>query len=194
MTSPSNPPRVPMLNQDAAADAVESRRLPREIAASTIMRTLFRCPRPAADVQKLILHLLDGGLPRRLVELVILRIGWATNCDYEWTRHWHMALELGIPEEDLAAVRFDWRDHVRFSAEERAALAATDDMVATGAIGDGAWTACTAAFGSDESVVELVLVIANWLMISNILRSLHIQLEEGTASWPPDGIAPASLL
>ena len=37
----------------------------------------------------------------------------------------------------------------------------------------------------------MVAAIGNWRMISSILRSLEIPVEEGTASWPPDGKQPA---
>ena len=34
--------------------------------------------------------------------------------------------------------------------------------------------------------------IGAWRMISSILQSLQVPLEEGVASWPPDGRAPGS--
>ena len=49
-----------------------------------------------------------GALDSRLRELVIMRIGWLTACDYEWTQHWRVASGLGVPAEDLLGVR-DWQ-------------------------------------------------------------------------------------
>ena len=49
-----------------------------------------------------------GALDPRLRELVIMRIGWLTGCDYEWTQHWRVASRLGVPAEDLLGVR-DWQ-------------------------------------------------------------------------------------
>ena len=41
-----------------------------------------------------------------------------------------------------------------------------------------------------EAVVELVAVIGAWSMVSTLVRSLDIPLEEGVVAWPPDGTAP----
>ena len=68
-------------------------------------------------------------LDARLRELVIMRIGWATGSVYEWTQHWRVALQLGVDEADVLAVR-DWRSSDRFGPVERAVLAYTDGLVA----------------------------------------------------------------
>ena len=40
--------------------------------------------------------------------------------------------------------------------------------------------------------IELVAAIGNWRMISSVLRSLEIPLEEGVVPWPPDGKVPGA--
>ena len=77
-----------------------------------------------------------GALDSRLRELVIMRIGWLTACDYEWTQHWRVASGLGVPANDLLGVR-DWRAYEGFGPTERAVLAATDDVVRDGAVSAG---------------------------------------------------------
>ncbi|EUA08873.1 4-carboxymuconolactone decarboxylase domain protein [Mycobacterium xenopi 4042] len=39
-------------------------------------------------------------------------------------------------------------------------------------------------------LIELVTAIAAWRMIATIVQSLQVPLEDGVASWPPDGQAP----
>jgi hypothetical protein len=39
-------------------------------------------------------------------------------------------------------------------------------------------------------LVELVTAIAAWRMIATVVRSLALPLEDGVASWPPDGQTP----
>ena len=49
-----------------------------------------------------------------------------------------------------------------------------------------------AAFDGIENVLlELVSAIGLWRMVSGVLRSLEVPLEEGVSSWPPDGAAPS---
>ncbi len=70
-------------------------------------------------------------------------------------------------------------------------LAATDDVVRDGAVSAASWTACEREFDGDTTVlVELVTVIGAWRMVSSILQSLEVPLEEGVSSWPPDGRPP----
>jgi alkylhydroperoxidase family enzyme len=71
-------------------------------------------------------------------------------------------------------------------------LAATDEVVRDGAVSPRTWTACERELGSDSAVlIELVTAIGAWLMIASILHSLEVPLEEGVASWPPDGQPPS---
>jgi alkylhydroperoxidase family enzyme len=85
----------------------------------------------------------------------------------------------------------DWRAHPGFGAPERAVLAATDETLERGAISPETWRACESALGSAENLLELVTAIGNWRLFSQLLRSLEIPLEDGVASWPPDGRSPA---
>jgi alkylhydroperoxidase family enzyme len=162
------------------------------VADLNVFRAWLHQPELAGWLHELIMGLLGKGtLDARLRELVIMRLGWATGSDYEWTQHWRIATEvLGVAPDDVLAVR-SWRDEERFGPAERAILAATDDVVATGAVGADAFAACASAISAEPAVlVELVAVIATWRMVSTFLRSLEVPLEDGVTSWPPDGVAP----
>ena len=129
-----------------------------------------------------------GQLDPRLRELIIMRIGWATDAVYEWTQHWRVARMLDIPERDLLAVR-DWRNHDDFGDAERAVLAATDETLETGTISDDTWATCRNVFDNDAILVEMVAAIGNWRLFSALLKSLDVPLEDGVEPWPPNGVA-----
>jgi alkylhydroperoxidase family enzyme len=96
-----------------------------------------------------------------------------------------------VPAEDLLGVR-DWSAHDGFGAPERAVLAATDDVVRDGAVSPQTWAACERELGADSAVlIELVTAIGAWRMIASILHSLEVPLEDGVASWPPEGQPPS---
>ena len=69
-------------------------------------------------------------------------------------------------------------------------LAATDETLATGTISPETWAACEANIAGREELLELVAAIGTWRMISSLLRSLEIPLEDGVEPWPPDGQQP----
>lgn len=184
-------PRVPRLSVDEAMAAAGEAGVPNYMAELAIFEVLLNHPTLARVLNDLLATMLwHGKLDPRLRELVIMRIGWLTACDYEWTQHWRVALGLGVSADDLAGVR-EGPSHAGFGAAERAVLSATDDVLRDGAVGPATWADCEREIGSDPAVlVELVTVIGAWRMIASIVQSLRIPLEDGIDSWPPDGEAP----
>jgi alkylhydroperoxidase family enzyme len=183
--------RLPLLSvADAKAAAFECG-VPDIAAELNVFRVWLQHPKLAKWLSDLIMGLLwQGALDARLRELVIMRLGWATNSNYEWTQHWRIALGLGLTEADVFGVR-DWRSYEGFGPAERAVLAATDETVDSGTISDATWQALTEHVSDDRRVLlEIVSAIGVWRMVSSILRSLRVPLEDGVASWPPDGTAP----
>ncbi|HEY9304996.1 MAG TPA: carboxymuconolactone decarboxylase family protein [Mycobacterium sp.] len=188
MTSQSRVPRLPLDGAKAAADEAG---VPNYMAELAIFQVLLNHPKLAGALNDLLATMLwRGTLDSRLRELVIMRIGWLTACDYEWTQHWRVAQGLGVSADDLLGVR-DWQAHKAFGPAEQAALAATDDVLRDGAVSSQSWAACQRELGTDPALlVELVTAIGAWRMVASILRSLQVPLEDGLASWPPDGRAP----
>ncbi|OBK52314.1 carboxymuconolactone decarboxylase [Mycobacterium gordonae] len=188
----SKPARIPLLPVDEAKAAADEAGVPDYMAELSIFQTLLNHPQLAGPFNDLLATMLwHGALDRRLRELVIMRIGWLTECNYEWTQHWRVASRLGVSAEDLLGVR-DWRSHNGFGPTERAVLAATDDVVRDGAVSAASWADCERELGGDKPVlIELVTVIGAWRMVSSILQSLEVPLEEGVAAWPPDGRSPS---
>ena len=191
MTKPSKPTRVPLLPIDEAKAAADEAGVPDYMAELSIFQVLLNHPRLARTFNDMLATMLwHGALDPRLRELVIMRIGWLTACDYEWTQHWRVASGLGISAEDLLGVR-DWPSHQEFGAAERAVLAATDDVVRDGVVSAESWAACERELQGDTTVlIELVTAIGAWRMVASMLHSLGVPLEDGMASWPPDGRSP----
>ena len=183
--------RIEMLSSEEAKRRAAEMELPEALAELNVFRVMLHQPLLAKALSDLLLaQLLRGALDARLRELIIMRIGWATGCDYEWTQHWRIAQErFGCSEDDLLALR-DWRASERFGPAERAVLAATDETLASGAISAATWAEVEAAFPSPGERLEVVSAIGTWHLISNVARGIGFPLEEGVASWPPDGIAP----
>jgi alkylhydroperoxidase family enzyme len=183
--------RLPKLPLDEALAAADEAAVPNYMAELSIFQVLLNHPTLARAINDLLATMLwHGALDSRLRELVIMRIGWLTACDYEWTQHWRVACRLGVPADDLLGVR-DWQGYDGFGSAERAVLAATDDVVRDGVISPASWAACERELQSDTTVlVELVTAIGAWRMVASILQSLEVPLEEGVSSWPPDGRSP----
>ena len=185
-----NEARVRLLPVDEAKAAADEAGVPNYMAELAIFQVLLNHPSLARALNYLLATMLwHGTLDSRLRELVIMRIGWLTASDYEWTQHWRVAQGLGVSADDLLGVR-EWRHYKAFGSAERAVLAATDDVVRDGAVSAESWAACEREFSDPAVLIELVTAIGAWRMVASILRSLQVPLEHDVASWPPDGQPP----
>jgi alkylhydroperoxidase family enzyme len=179
--------RVAMVSQDRANQLGEEWGMAGPRMTRSAIRTLAVNPELARSALALLSQLMERNkLDARLRELMIMRIGWVTGSAYEWTQHWRVATTVGIPPEDVLAVR-DWRTSDRLTAADKAVLAATDESLAGKAISDSAWAEVAKHITDPAQQVEFVVAMGNWTMFSMLLRNLKIPVEDGVAVWPPDG-------
>jgi len=184
-------PRVPMLPIEESRRRAEAEGLNAQFADLSVFRILLHNPSVAREIAKTLTALLFSGnvLDGRLRELLIMRIGWATGAEYEWTQHWRVARSMDIPAEDLLAVR-DWHSASNLSAADKAVLQATDDTLERGCIQADTWAECCKHLETEAERVELVVAIGNWALFAQLLQSLQVPLEDGVEAWPPDGKTP----
>jgi len=182
--------RVAMLSRDEAARVGKEVGVPSTLAPLTVFRALLRRPDLGAAVATQLSLLLwkSNRLDVRLREFVIMRIGWRTGANYEWSQHWAVCLRVGMSPADILKVR-NWRAADGLTAAEQAVLTATDETLDNGSISAETFERCRAHVGDDEILIELVLAISNWRTFSEMLLSLQIPMEEGAEDWPPDGLA-----
>ena len=133
--------------------------------------------------------LLYGSLPSRLCELVILRTAYRFDGFYEWAQHVEMGQARGVTIEEIEALGGDALarlDAVKWSPLERAALAAVDETHDDGAVSDATWAELSQHL-DDAGLIELLMLIAHYLMLTTVLRSIRMQPE-------PRALAQASLV
>jgi alkylhydroperoxidase family enzyme len=119
--------------------------------------------------------LLSGRLSGRIRELVILRTAYRFDGRYEWAHHISLGEAQGIRADETAALGADLSD-VEWDPFERAVLAAVDETADQGAVTDATWSTLAQRL-SDAELVELVMLVAHYLMLSTVLRSLRVPLE-----------------
>src|ERR1700684_2680578 len=119
--------------------------------------------------------LLSGRLPGRLRELVILRTAYRFHGTYEWAHHLELGAAQGITPAELEALG-GTLSAVEWDPIERAALAAVDETADDGAGRDATWATLASRLETGD-LVELLMLIAHYLMLSTVLRSLRVPLE-----------------
>lgn len=184
--------RIPLLAKEIAEQRADSHGVPEYMTRLSIFKVLLHQPELARAINDLLgVILFNSQLDSRLRELIIMRLAWSTNSVYEWTQHWNIATSLGVSKDDLLGVR-DWNTHQGFGPTEHAVMNAVDETVKDGEVSQSTWDALTEFVSSDPPILlELLSAIGAWRMISSLLKSLRIPLEDGVAPWPPDGKCPA---
>jgi alkylhydroperoxidase family enzyme len=124
--------------------------------------------------------LLAGRLPGRLRELVILRTAYRFDAPYEWAHHIELAEAQGISGAEVAAVGGDLAV-VDWDPFERAALAAVDETKDQGAVTDASWSVLAGRLDPAD-MIELVMLIGHYVLLSTVLRSLRLPLEPSAAA------------
>lgn len=180
--------RIELLGVEEALGIARQNGVGEQIAGLNVFRVLLHHPALAVAIENLLMSMLSGDnkLSHRARELIIMRIGWVTGSNYEWTQHWRVAPLYGVPEEDLVALR-DWESATCFDDADKAVLKATDESIADGKVSAATWVECEKHYSTKEELIEMCGALGTWRLISLIAQSINFPVEEGVASWPPDG-------
>jgi alkylhydroperoxidase family enzyme len=120
---------------------------------------------------------LETSLPGSLRELVIIRIGYLNDAPYEAEQHRPVALREGCSEAQVDALR-DWRRHLDlFDEKQQGALALTDKMTRDVHADEATWQDVRSQWNERE-LVELVVTIASYNMVSRVIGTLQIRSED----------------
>ena len=113
-----------------------------------------------------------------LRELAILRVARLTpHAEYEWVQHVPIAEAVGATKDQVAALERDDAGADCFSPAEQAVLAFTTEVVRDARASDGTLAAVRAQL-SPREVVELLMVIGNYMMVARVMATTHMELDE----------------
>jgi AhpD family alkylhydroperoxidase len=113
-------------------------------------------------------------LPGTLRELIILRIAVINRAIYEFEQHKPIAIKEGVSAEKIASLP-QWEARADlYSDEECAALALTDQITRQVHVDETLWRTVRDRW-SERQLVELVVTIASYNMVSRVLEALEIR-------------------
>jgi alkylhydroperoxidase family enzyme len=125
--------------------------------------------------------LFKGLLPPRERELVILRVGWRCESEYEFGQHTTMGKEAGVTEKEIQRLAQESTDG--WSEADRALVAFADELCATNTVSDPTWERLAGRWSEGE-LMELVMVAGCYRMVSGFLNAVKVQREPGVPGWP----------
>ncbi len=122
-------------------------------------------------------------LEARLRELAILRLFQVKPAAYGFAHHVRIGRDLGVTDEQIAALS-SHADSDLFSDLQKQVLAYTDAVTKL-EDGSKALAAGLREHLSEQELVELTFVIANWNLMAHLLLPLEIELEEPAKEFLP---------
>lgn len=117
----------------------------------------------------------QASLPGSIRELVILRIAVINGADYEFDQHLPIALREGVTEAEVAALGSG--DFAAFDAKTRAVLVLCDEMTKAVHVSEVVFQEAARHFTHQE-MVELVVTVAGYNLVSRFLEAMAIDPEE----------------
>ncbi|MBC7304624.1 MAG: carboxymuconolactone decarboxylase family protein, partial [Nocardia sp.] len=106
-------------------------------------------------------------------ELVILRVAWRSESEYEWTQHVRIATSLGLTAAQIEAVCEGGRAPV-WSPVQRALLAMTDQLLDRYRVDDDTWAKLRLHF-DNRQLIELLFVAGSYLCLAMVFNSVALQ-------------------
>jgi 4-carboxymuconolactone decarboxylase len=138
-------------------------------------------------------YLMNGSqLPPRDREIVMLRMGWLCQAEYEWAQHARISKgEPGLTAEEIHRVSAgptaaDWSDL------ERTLLRMTDELLYDAMISDATLQALQAKY-SIEQTIDALYTAAQYELVSMVLNSVGVQLDPELQDRLPTDLPPPRL-
>ncbi|WP_254049837.1 carboxymuconolactone decarboxylase family protein [Novosphingobium sp. TH158] len=117
-------------------------------------------------------------LNNRQLEFVVLRVAVLVNSIYEWHNHVGYAMQAGITLEEIAQIRDFPEAANEFTEEERAILSTCDELIKTNNVSDATWATLQKTL-SQEQMMDLVMLVGNYVMTSWAISAFGVPIEGG---------------
>jgi len=174
-------PRVDPVPGDQLSAEVREKYGEGEVA--NIFRTLAHHPKLLKRWTIFANHvLMKSTLAARERELVILRIGWLCQAEYEWAQHALIGRGAGLTAEEIVRIT-QGPDATGWDERDQALLRATDDLHGDAFVSDATWQALSAHYDT-EQLLDILFTIGQYQLVSGVLNSLGVQLDEGLTGFP----------
>ncbi|RAN69546.1 hypothetical protein B5P43_35300 [Bacillus sp. SRB_336] len=113
-------------------------------------------------------------------EVVILRVGHLSGAAYEIKQHTAVARRIGLSDEQIRAIGEYPKTDFAFTDAEKDLIAFTDSVVHDTTPPEDNFRRVEARYDRSQ-LVELVLLIGFYMMISRVMNTFEIDLESGSA-------------
>jgi 4-carboxymuconolactone decarboxylase len=183
MADPAEAPRIPPLPADERTPSAQALLDSVTVAGAdaNIFTTLVRAEALTRRWLPFGGKLLNGKIPARDRELLILRTAWNCRAEYEWAQHVRIGRAVGLSDDEI--------DRVPHGPEggwgpfDSTLLRAADELHGQVTITDPTWTALAEVYDT-EQLIELPMLVGHYHMVAMTLNALRVGLDPGLRGFP----------
>jgi alkylhydroperoxidase family enzyme len=118
-------------------------------------------------------------LPARSRELVILRIAWLAQAEYEWLQHVRIARRAGVSDDEIRTLGRP--EPHGFDDDERSLLSATDQLFRAADLDDDGWKELRDRF-TTEQLIDLVYTVGQYQTVAMVINTFRVRPEPDIAA------------
>jgi 4-carboxymuconolactone decarboxylase len=118
-----------------------------------------------------------SSLPKRIRELLILRLSWLRRSEYEFVQHVVLGRNAGLSEVELERIQRG-PDAPGWDPIDADLVRAVDELHADARIQDPTWTRLSKHF-STAQLMDLVFAIGCYEILAMVFKTFGVQLEPG---------------
>ena len=123
-----------------------------------------------------------GSLPAQQREIVMLRVAWRSECDYEFAEHAPIGLRVGLSRDEIEDLGKPI-DDMGWDGSDLDLVRFTDEVVEDLEVTDETWSRVSESH-SQTQMIELSLLAGYYMMLAAFLRTTRVPLEEGAEGLP----------
>ena len=126
--------------------------------------------------------LLKSTLPARDREILILRIGWLCQSEYEWSQHALIGKQTGLSDNEIKMI-IEGPGASGWDLFDSTLLRAVDEIYIKAFISDSTWKKLSKRYNIQQ-LMDLIFTVGQYNMVSMALNTLGVPLDEGTEGFP----------
>ncbi|MBL4866229.1 MAG: carboxymuconolactone decarboxylase family protein [Pseudomonadales bacterium] len=119
----------------------------------------------------------NSTLGEREREILILRVGWLCQAEYEWGQHVLIGKKAGLTDEEISRIK-EGANAPGWSAFDALLIKATDELHDEAFVSDETWKTLAETYNTKQ-MMDLVFTVGQYNMVSMALNSFGVQLDEG---------------
>jgi len=144
-----------------------------------VLGTLGNHPEAAKKFNVWAFHVMGDSstLGKREREILILRIGWLCQAEYEWAQHAVIGRKCGLTDVEIERIK-EGPDAKGWNELDSLLLRATDELHKDACIADATWNGLAKHYNTHQ-LMDVVFAVGQYNLVSMALNSFGVQLDQG---------------